>query len=426
MPYFDSISVRFNNYANEGSRSIIIEPMRLGIWRLCVRIFCGGLIGLLIVSWLNNFGYLDTTYSKFIRAGLLSLMILCVLESYISNKATTFPIGRLFLLIGFVMLFYALFSNRLLSESYYVSRVFFWIVGSFFIYRMTIFGIITEKVLISTISCVVLIGAILTAVFILYPGKEASQNIGIYGIVWCLPFVMIIKKKTAKILIMMIACFSIVLSLKRGAIIAMIASLCSYTFVYFMMNRNIQRAMYTFMIGMVSLFIVVSTLFILKQIKPVFVSNRLREFSYLENYDKVGSGRGDFYVLLINKYLHSVDTSKLNLIFGFGSRSTQELISMHNRTQFDEGAYAHSDWLQFMYDYGLLGIFIITLLHVWIFRLISNFYAKRHPYTAQLTMCYTIMFLKNIYSGMLFFPQSIYFSMFIAYVYANQYLNHND
>jgi O-antigen ligase len=121
-----------------------------------------------------------------------------------------------------------------------------------------------------------------------------------------------------------------------------------------------------------------------------------------------GSGRADFYPLLLKNYFSSFHTSSKNFFLGFGSRSVEKIAG---------GYYAHSDWLQILYSYGLLGLFILLWLHVSIIILIWRGIKQRFAFVPALAMNYVIFSLLNIYSGMLFFPNSIYFGMFISLYY---------
>ena len=376
----------------------------------------------MLLAWMTIYDQSELKISKFINGGILILMILCILESKIQFKGIYFPIGRVFISIGLLMGTYALFSGRILSEVYYVSKVFFWIVGSIFIYRMTLFGIITKKILLKAISYIVLFGSLLTVYFILNPVREATQNVGVYNLVWCLPFLMLNESKNTKLFLMGIACFAIALSLKRGAIIAMLTGIISYYFILFQMEKNIKAIVRLIAMIIISILLFLMAIFLLNKVKPEFVSYRFREFNRIEDVKELGSGRGDFYWLLINNYLDSLDHSLINFIIGYGSRSSQEVISkyQYHRVDVDEGDYAHSDWLQFMHDYGLVGIFFLVLMHISILKLIKISYSNRHPYTPQLVMCYSIILLKSLYSGVVFFPHSIYFGIFIAYFCAVQ------
>jgi hypothetical protein len=78
------------------------------------------------------------------------------------------------------------------------------------------------------------------------------------------------------------------------------------------------------------------------------------------------------------------------------------------------GPYAHSDWLQLMHDFGLVGIVLLAWLHAAFLALIRRGFRLRNPVTPSLAMGYTILFLVNIYSGHLLGPTAIYFGLLLV------------
>ena len=149
------------------------------------------------------------------------------------------------------------------------------------------------------------------------------------------------------------------------------------------------------------------TLIVIQKNRPDFFEKRLSDI--IDDDKTLGSGRGDFYPFLFNDYISSFNSSPKNFFFGYGSRSVEKTIS--------GGYYAHSDWFQLLHDYGLLGIIVLTSIHVSIVRLILKGIKAKFIYVPTLAMIYVIFFLLNIYSGMIFFPNSIYFGMFLSLYY---------
>ena len=96
----------------------------------------------------------------------------------------------------------------------------------------------------------------------------------------------------------------------------------------------------------------------------VLVTTGIGYLSYLNNFnfyikrfeDTSGSGRDKLYERIYDAWLSS---DLINIIFGFGTNQTQVFTGGFNRDS--RGIYAHSDWLQFLYDYGLVGVFLIPI-----------------------------------------------------------------
>ncbi len=396
-----------------------MDPIRTRIWKIGAHCFFLCLIIIEILEWLVTYQLIDMEYKKIVPAVQIAIMLMVVLESGIQFRIMPFPVGRVFLLIGLLMVVYAVVSQRLLTDLYWIIRVFYWIVGGYFVYRMTLFGIITRKSLLIAIGIVLIINSMLAFTFILNPSREAIQNIGIYTVVWCLPYIMLVEKKFFKYGLLGIACVAIVLSMKRGAILAMMTAMGSYAFFFFLMEKNVKALVRCVAIFLLSIVLLLFTLQILSEVKPDFVAARLGDFHDTDELERLGSGRIGIYTMLTQHFMQSFYSNPLHLLFGFGNKGVEELIAKSHGIQFGAGTNAHSDWMEFIYDYGLLGVFLILLLYQRIIALTRRCYIERHPYALPLIMCFLIMVMKNIYSGLFFSPQSIYFSMFIGYIFAS-------
>lgn len=374
--------------------------------------FCSSLVVLVCLEWLNFYGFIDTSIGRYIRAFLLCLFLLCLFDPGTWIRGNIFPLARPFIMFGFLIVVYALYKRNLEDELYYVIKILFWIVGTFFVYRMLLLKLILKKHLMRTINIITFIYFVMVPYSILNPSVKFSQNIGIYVLLWCVPFLMIQDKSRTRSFLIICACFAIFLSFKRGAMLALILSFVAYIFCTLMINRTARSAFKAFFVLIALFLVIVLSVSLVKKIRPDFFAHRVAD---LGSAEQIGSGRGTFYVVVLNHYLEAFNSNPLNFFFGFGSRSAHNIIGKYYGTT---GIYAHSDWLELTHDYGLFGIFVLGWIHISILMMILKGYRKKLPYMPALLMAYVILFLMNICSGMFFFPNAIYFGTFMALISA--------
>lgn len=125
--------------------------------------------------------------------------------------------------------------------------------------------------------------------------------------------------------------------------------------------------------------------------------------------DKGGSGRDIVYSAIIDKYLSSdID----NLVFGYGVSGVEKFMGPYlSRGIKKTGAAAHSDLLQYMYDFGFFGILFMILLHAYIIGLLRIHFKFRTKLFPIILMYYAIFFLTTIYSFILNVPDAIFFGI---------------
>jgi hypothetical protein len=402
--------------------------------------FCIGLILLVPLDWGAEFWHWSNLNRQIMRGLLLGIMFLYVLITGVYFGSKDFKTGKVLAVMAIMLGIYAALDRDLANSMYYYSRILFWILGSVVIYRLTLAGAITHKTVFITIGCIILISSLLTIYHVINPvGIEKTQNTRTYIILWCIPLLLIGKRSKLKTTFVGIASIAIVLAIKRGSILALLLSICAYIVSYVKINFNFQNFLKTGVFALVLGMIVTGTA--CWQWNNILLRNK-----DLSNVEKIGSGRGDMYYLIVRHWLDADITHK---VFGFGSRSVQRMMSLYGyykykisystesvhrlATKYENksfadpnyGGYAHSDWLQFLHDNGLIGIVVLGSLHFTIIYLILIGFQKNHPYTPSLVMGYIILFLVNIYSGHLVSPTGIYFGMLIGFISAKFKLDYN-
>lgn len=125
--------------------------------------------------------------------------------------------------------------------------------------------------------------------------------------------------------------------------------------------------------------------------------------------DKTGSGRAEFYAVI---YRGWDEAALANQLFGFGFYKVPEYLNLARGTEI----YAHSDWFQLLYDHGVLGLILYTILTISIIsykdvvkRVIPIFYPV---YLMALCM----LLLKALFSGVYINKGSIMLFMIIGII----------
>ena len=407
--------------------------------KLIAYCFCIGLVLLVPLDWGADFWNWSTVNRQIMRGFLLGIMFLYVLKTGIYFGAKGFKTGRVLTLIAVITGLYAMFESTPMSGMYYYSKILFWLVGSVAVYRWTLSGAITHKIIIITIGCLIFISSLLTIYHIFNPTEIGlTQNTRTYTILWCIPFLLLEKRTKITTIMVAVASVAILLAIKRGAVFALLLSLCTYIISYAKIHSDFRNFLKTMVFALILGLTI--TCVVYSQWDKVLARTK-----DLSDSERIGSGRGGMYHLLVK---HWSDADMSHIILGFGSRSVQRLMSTYGyylhrgfsspsaqrltiacrKKSFEDanyGGYAHSDWLQFLHDYGLLGIVALGSLHFTILSMIRKGFQRGHPYTPALVMGYTILFLVNIYSGHLVSPLGIYFGVLIGFISAKFKMEHS-
>ena len=272
---------------------------------------------------------------------------------------------------------YAIISNHFITQ---YPRVLYSVLPFYIFYNVAKSGIAVEKSL--QIFAFIMV---VVSVYQLYVGYfERMEDISgeflnradnvAYQLLSVMVVISVLKPKFINLVLISVVYLAILISLKRGA---MIASTVLGIF-YFLEFRRSNKISSTFF----SLF--GSAIFLVGI--PLIISKYSEMLLYRFVIDESGgSGRGAMYASLFNDWL---SFPLVNQIIGGGFFST-----------FDGLAYAHSDWFQILHDHGILGIIIFT----GVFISMLNFRKKiiiftRNHYLPFLGI-YFVIFFKSIFSG---------------------------
>lgn len=382
------------------ARSYRLKQSATGLDYLMLGCLCIGSVTLVLFDWMSGFGFAPLIISQGTRALLLATFIGYIACTSAGRGGHGFRFSGVLGYFVAISLVYAAVSTDPVGNLYSVSRMIYWVLGAVVAHRLFLCGAMSETVLRRTIMATVMMGAAFTVFLMSLPQIEAGQNASAYLLLWCLPLLLLTKRTLLANLCIVVAVVAILLTVKRGAMLALAFSMVAYGLSYASLHVNLRA-----LTKLAAFLIVIASV-------GGYTLFRHWEDVSTRFEDRTGSGRIQVYTLLFD---HWRESDPINLFCGFGINSVGRYTGLvfHNDAT-RSGAYAHSDWLQCLHDFGLLGIIFMVWLHVRFLLLIREGYRRRHRYTPSLVMGYVILFLVNVYSGQLMAPNTICLGLLLA------------
>jgi O-antigen ligase len=156
-----------------------------------------------------------------------------------------------------------------------------------------------------------------------------------------LPFVLTLKARVLKTIFVTVIGLIAFFSIKRSAIFAFILGMLIYNFFNLKKNKILFSFLGLFLIAAVTYLVFLFA----DQQTDGYVSQRL-DFTLNEGGS---SGRDEIY---LNVWSNILDADIVNFLFGHGNYATVN----------DFGLFAHNDYLEIIYDYGIILFFTYFLM----------------------------------------------------------------
>ena len=135
--------------------------------------------------------------------------------------------------------------------------------------------------------------------------------------------------------------------------------------------------------------------------------NVIQRFSEIE--EKGGSGRTDLWADVIRKL---DDNSFIAWIFGNGFLGVNRLAG-HTA--------AHNEFLEMLYDFGLVGLLLYTSMHAVMIKRIITLFRQKSELKLPYFVCYICFFFYSMLGNVIIYPQYA-FSLFVFWGYAEKKL----
>ena len=307
--------------------------------------------------------FFNTTIEKYYKPELLFLFMwafisLLVIYAIPSQKLDRLPVF-LYAITPFFIFFSAAYKNHIQEKSIFIFSVILFFIFSYETY-LSVFDRMDQL-------------------------KEffyKADNVGYKSLSLMLLFSINLNSK--KNIIFLTGTFLIVLmSFKRGAMLIGSFSYCIAMF-HLLKGSNYLSRKFPKKIFFIALLFVSTLVGILVRYWDIFI--------YRFEADPTGSGRMTFYRLIFDGWNNG---NFLNQLFGFGFFEVPNYL----KNAMGWEIYAHSDWLQLLYDHGVFGVLIYLSLII----SVISYYKITKIYRPDLYPLFVIILLvwlsKSIFAG---------------------------
>ena len=332
------------------------------------------------------------------RAAFFGVMFVFVLSNLI--KGYRIPQSIVGKAVKHMLFLFAILSllhlNLVVDNIESVIKILYWITGFYFFYQALISGVLKKKYIEYFVVAAVLIYFLV--VIRDYTNRnlwEGSKNFFVsnnaYHLLKFFPLVLMFQNKLKNVLILLIA-IGIVLAFKRGALLAFgLSFVIYYMYILFKERKGKLKKL------ILGIAIVAAGAYYFIQNISVFLSRS----EDLENLESAGSGRGQMFRLIAEDML--IDNFQpLKLIFGNGVYASKDFF----QKTIGHRIVAHSDLLEFFFDFGLIGLFALMFFFYRVYKLYRFF--RKEYYGLVLKIWLVASGLSSLYSINLFAAEMIY------------------
>ena len=218
----------------------------------------------------------------------------------------------------------------------------------------------------------------------------------IFYLLTLLPWLMILEKRVIRLACVLFVLVMSVIALKRSAMVVSIV--CALIFMYREFMKGNESKLNAFLLSAI---MIVSTAGLL------LISNNISEGNAIERVESLeedeGSGRIERYKEVLSLLRDEDDGGKL--VFGHGYRTVEIMLG--------ESSSAHNDFLEVLYDYGIIGLIIYALIHLCLIKRVVYLNRSESPYAEGYIMSYVVFFTMSMVSHLIIYPT--YFIILTSY-----------
>ncbi len=226
------------------------------------------------------------------------------------------------------------------------------------------------------------------------------NNLG-YSLVWLAPLYLAFESKH-RFPILLAVFFSMLASFKRGALLGLIFGFLAY----YVLNRRVKgrnrgSIVPDLLRASLILALAAGAFFLFKD----YILYRMAD---IDGDKSFGSGRATFYQIVLDHWDNFVGTKKM---IGAGFFQVMPMLGLY----WEAAIPAHSDWLETLYDQGILGVSILASIHLLLLAKVWRAIQQRASYGPQLAYTYVIFFLTSVYSISLYSFDTAWFGVSLGY-----------
>lgn len=236
-------------------------------------------------------------------------------------------------------------------------------------------------------------------------GLDVADNTGNALVCAYAGIMLLANKKALPFAAMFLVIVGTLICGKRSAILATSAASLPLL-IYMLTNKNVK-----FTRRFLFIVLIVIGAFVALRYFSSYFDAAIERFENIEEDE--GSGRGWIYEEYWNNFLIS---KPIHQLFGHGLfAGARPLISQYAFTH----VAAHNDWLEILFDFGLVGVFTYALILILVLIVIIKNINNRNIYFYMLCMSFIIWITESIFSStFLMNMNSIYLYMSVAYAIA--------
>ena len=228
-----------------------------------------------------------------------------------------------------------------------------------------------------------------------------AQNNGAYTLLYFLPFLLCLKKNYLRIAGMVVILAALLFSLKRGGLVAFAIAIMAYWLVYSFSFNKKKAGLGVFLL---SVFVIVAFVYFYMYFDEMTGNLLSTRFQNLQ--DDGGSGRLDTYPVV---WSHIKSSSFLNLVFGHGWNAVKLECGLDRS--------AHNDFLEILYDFGIIVFAIYLLFYVRFFKLVRSLIKLRSFYAAPLCATLVLMLTNSMVSHIVYYPKyAVLIALFLGLI----------
>ena len=220
---------------------------------------------------------------------------------------------------------------------------------------------------------------------------DVNENIGMYVLI-TVPFIMLLSNRIIKWLILIGIMIVVLLSARRTATICFILILILNIINEFKTTTNNKGVFSRYLLPIILIASVIYGIQML--LTGDFASAFERTINrFLEIKDDSGSGRTVIYKAVLDSFGSS---NIFEMIFGHGYLGVNRVIG---RTA------AHNDFLEYLYDFGIVGLFFYTYLHVFFIKRVVFLYRKNNNLCYSYAASYCVFLFYGMFGNIIIYPQ---------------------
>lgn len=229
-----------------------------------------------------------------------------------------------------------------------------------------------------------------------------------YFILYMLPFILCIRNNKIKFILIALVFITVVSSFKRSGTISVSLALLVYYYVNYIRDSKPSSKAFSLLFLLSVFFVVVNYILISDN---TTIGHLIERFSNISEDN--GSGRSD----AINSTVILIENSNVfSLFFGHGWNMVEQESSMR--------ISAHNDFLECIYDFGLIGLILYLRLYLSIYKKYRELKSINSYYAAPVLVSGVILFSSSMFSHIIIYPfYMIQFVMFWGYINCLKYNN---